>query len=307
MALALSGLTVLDCSALLPGPLLGKLLRQQGARVIKIESPDRPDPARAMGSIYTDLNAGKEELALNLKDPSDRARFHVLVRSAHGLIEGFRPAAKEKLGLTATALHAINPKICVASLVGYAEEGPLKDRAGHDINFQAQTGCASLFTGMPGLPLADLFSAYEGALRLAVAMRGVESGQFRQGPREVIVMSEVLERVQSSVRAEYQDTGIVPGPGQTLFAGKYPCYRIYHSAEGHKIAVGAIEPKFWEKICAIAQRPDLEDLAYADGESGAWTAEELQKTLAGKPWSHWEPLFEQADCCVERVRSHAEI
>ena len=122
----LQGCTILDCSALLPGPYIGKLLAKRGARVIKIENPHRPDGAKAMGSFYSDLNDCKEILPLDLTHPKDRAQFQLLAKSADGLIEGFRPHAKKKLGLDFETLHSINPKLCIVSLVGYPENGPWK-------------------------------------------------------------------------------------------------------------------------------------------------------------------------------------
>src|SRR5690606_39421232 len=96
---------------------------------------------------YRDLNEKKELLWFNLTLEKDRAKFAELVRTADGLIEGFRPQAKKKLGLDSETLHAINPKLCIASMVGYPEDGPLKDKAAHDLNFQASTGTLALFDG----------------------------------------------------------------------------------------------------------------------------------------------------------------
>src|SRR5262249_24063461 len=150
----LQGRLVLDCSSLLPGLRIGKLLAQKGARVIKIESPSKPDRARTLGPFYDDLNGLKQILQLEIAPEADgRARFEELVREADGLIEAFRPATKAKLGLDDKTLLAINPKLCIVSLTGYPEDGPLRDRPGHDMNFQALTGCLSLFNELPGLPL----------------------------------------------------------------------------------------------------------------------------------------------------------
>src|SRR4051812_15222925 len=120
----LEGRVILDCSALLPGPLIGKLLVQRGARVIKIENPNAPDGARKMGTFYTDLNEGKEVILLDLLTQEGQGKFVNLVQTADGIIEGFRPQAKKKLGLDSATLHHVNPRLCIASLVGYPEDGP---------------------------------------------------------------------------------------------------------------------------------------------------------------------------------------
>ncbi len=301
----LKGRLILDCSTLLPGPFLGKLLALRGARVVKIENPLRPDGAKAMGSFYSDLNDCKEIISLDLMNPQHRSEFQGWVRKADGLIEGFRPQAKKKLGLDSETLHALNPKLCIVSLVGYPEEGPWKDRAGHDINFAAVTGCLSLFREMPALPLADLFSAYEGALSLTAALDGVARGA--SGTRVVVSMSDTLKQVQSGLVREYQSHLNAPKPGETLFSGKYPCYRLYTSKDGRRIAVGTIELKFWQKFCEIIGTPQHDTEGYAEGARGRIVAEAIQSALSKKSWDQWAPLFDSADCCVEPVLEYPEV
>ena len=191
----LKGRLILDCSVLLPGPFVGKLLAQRGARVIKVENPAHPDGAKSIGSLYSDLNEMKEIALLNLSDSKDVPAFHQLVQQADGLIEAFRPSAKTKLGLDSQTLHAVNPRLSILSLVGYPEDGPHRDRAGHDINFAARTGCASLFREMPALPLADLFAAYNGAFALTAAMDSVSRGAA-PGARVVVSLDETLRQAQ---------------------------------------------------------------------------------------------------------------
>ncbi|MGK5084919.1 CaiB/BaiF CoA-transferase family protein [Bdellovibrionota bacterium FG-1] len=301
----LHGRMILDCSALLPGPRIGKILAQKGARVLKLESPSKPDRAKSMGPFYDDLNSLKEIIPLEFAPGADgRARFEELVREAHGLIEGFRPETKRKLGLDAETLHRLNPKLCIVSLVGYPEDGPWRDRVGHDMNFQALTGCLSMFNDLPGLPLADLFGAHEGALAMVCAMDAVSRGE--PGRRVCVSLAETLKEVQSSSIAVYRATGESPRPGETLFSGKFPCYRVYRAGCGRRVTVGAIEPKFWEKVCEILGVPELVYSGYASDEEATHTIEGIQTALGAKPWSHWAPFFERANCCVEPVLDYSE-
>lgn len=302
----LHGRLILDCSTLLPGPFIGKLLALRGARVIKVENPDRPDGARLIGNgYYPELNGEKELVWANLTLPTDREKFRPLVKQAHGLIEGFRPAAKKKLGLDAESLHAINPDLCILSLVGYPEDGSWCDRAGHDLNFQAVTGTLSLFKEMPGLPLADLFAAYDGALGMACALDAAARGGG--GRRLVVAMSETLKDAQGIMIRGYRETGELPAHGSTLMSGKFPCYRIYRAADGRGVTVGAIEDKFWVRFCGVLGLPELQPHGYATGPKGAETIALVQKTLGARPWTHWAPLFEAADCCVEPILDYAEV
>jgi alpha-methylacyl-CoA racemase len=304
----LQGRIVLDCSSLLPGPRVGKLLALKGARVIKIESPSKPDRAKSMGPFYDDLNGLKEIVPLEIApgaSTSDRARFEDLVKQAHGLIEAYRPETKAKLGLDEKTLLAINPKLSILSLTGYPEDGPWRDRPGHDMNFQAVTGCLSLFNELPGLPLADLFGAHEGALALTAAMDATARGA--PGQRIVVSLSEALREVQSSAVAIYRDTGEPPKPGKTLFSGQFPCYRIYTAGCGRRITIGAIEHKFWEQTCQVLGVPELIPAGYSTGPEGDQAIARLQQALGSKPWTHWAPLFEQAKCCVEPVLEYPEV
>jgi crotonobetainyl-CoA:carnitine CoA-transferase CaiB-like acyl-CoA transferase len=298
---------ILDCSAMLPGPFVGKLLAEKGARVLKIESPERPDPALALagGVYYRDLNSMKERVELSFTDPAGREKFHDLIRQADGLIEGFRPLAKQKLGLDEATLHAINPRLSILSLVGYPEDSPKRDRAGHDLNFQAVTGCLSLFNEPSGIPLTDILAAYEGALSLACAVQEVD--QSGKGRRIVVSMIETLTKAQSKWVAEFLETGITPVPGETWLTGRHPCYQIYRAKDGRRIAVGALEEKFWSRLCDVLELPALKPLAYATGPESTEAQRRIQESFSRRNWSEWAPLFETADCCVDPVLEYPEV
>jgi crotonobetainyl-CoA:carnitine CoA-transferase CaiB-like acyl-CoA transferase len=200
----LSGRIILDCSTHLPGPFVGKLLADQGARVLKVEHPTKRDPALKMGRAYDYLNTSKELIFLDLLNGSDQKKFLELVKTADGLIEGFLPKTKVKLGLAFDSLHQINPQLCVASLVGYPEDSELSQRPAHNMNFEALTGILSFFEGLPGLPLADLFSSYQAAFRLTAAMDGVSRGKA-SGTRVLISLSEALDNAQGILIHELQN------------------------------------------------------------------------------------------------------
>lgn len=305
----LSPRVILDCSVLFPGALIGKWLAERGARVIKVENPNRPDPTRATGlksgSYYDDYNSMKEHVALDLSNPADRPRFREWVAKADGLIEGFRPATKSKLGLDEASLHLVNPKLSIVSLVGYPENGPWRDRAGHDLNFQARSGLLSLFNEQPGLPLGEILGAYEGALSLMCAMDA--ASRTGRGSRVVMSFFETLKRTQSRLVRDYQVSGMSPRPGETLFSGQHPCYHVYRAQDGRRIAVGALEPKFWAKVCEIAGTPELLSRGMATGDAAHSAIDQLQNALGSRPWSDWAPLFERADCCVEPVLDYDEV
>ncbi len=303
----LQGRLILDCSILAPGPWAGKLLARLGARVIKVESPLRPDPARkhAQGSWYEELNREKELLLLDLTSSSDRTTFNTWVRQADALIEGYLPETKKKLGLDATTLHAINPRLEIASLVAYSETGPESERPAHDLNLQAQTGSLAYLGDQAGLPIADLLAGYEASLRVAAAL-DKQSRAPGPGQRQVISLRDTLQLAQGKYRAEARITGVQPGPEAQLVSGLYPCYRIYKTQEGQRLAVGALENRYWERFCGVLGRPDLIEKAFVTGPERDEIVADIQKTLKSRPWKAWEPLFEAANCCVDLVRDYSE-
>lgn len=301
----LHGRTILDCSILLPGPFTAKLLADQGAQVIKIENPDRPDPVRELGPFYDEINGCKKIVWLNLKKETDQAQFAELVRQADGLVEAFRPQAKTRLGLDAKRLHSLNPKICIASIVGYPENSSWQNRAGHDINFQAVTGLLSMMQGLPGIPFADVLTCFNAAFAMSSMLDAAARGKTHQ--ISSVSMSDTLLKAQSLWISEYRQTGELPIHGQTLATGKFPCYGLYQAADGQKISVGAIEKKFWQIFCDVIGHPELSENGYATGELGKKTKQLVASTLESQPWRHWAPLFDQADCCVEPVLDYSEL
>jgi crotonobetainyl-CoA:carnitine CoA-transferase CaiB-like acyl-CoA transferase len=163
----------------------------------------------------------------------------------------------------------------------------------------------SLGDGMPRLPWADLIASYRAALGLAAAMDSVARGGA--GRRIVVPMMEAVTEVQSLLIREYREQGHVPSPGSTLFNGKYPCYRLYPTADGKRIAVGAIETKFWERVCAVVGRPDLLPEAYAEGDRAKRAIAALEGVFSTRPLTHWVEAFRGEDCCVEPVLTYPEV
>jgi alpha-methylacyl-CoA racemase len=304
----MKGRLLLDCSILLPGPLLGKYCAEQGARVLKIESTNRPDPARVFGSgaTYRDLNQNKERVELDLTSSRDRPSFEALVKQADGLIEGYRPSTKKKLGLETATLLALNPRLVIASIVGFPEDGPRADSPGHDLSFLAATGVLSLYNELPPIPLSDTLAAYEGALSLSARLDAVSRG-LEQGGRITISVFDVLQKLQSKQVAEFRETGRLPQYGQTFVTGATPCYRIYSAKCGTRIAVAAMEPKYWDSFCETIGLTQLKGQGLLTGVAGEKVAEAVANTLAQQPWEYWAgPLF-AADCCVEPVLDYSAL
>lgn len=159
----LQGMKVLDFTTLLPGPYSSMMLADMGAEVLRIESPIRPDMARItppliaqdVSATHAMINRNKRALGLNLKTKEAKNIIYELVRPKEGgfdvILEGFRPGVMEKLGLGYNDLKKINGDVIYCSITGYGQTGPMRDRAGHDINYLALSGLAS-YGGTKGNP-----------------------------------------------------------------------------------------------------------------------------------------------------------
>lgn len=311
----LAGITVLDLSRYLPGPLLTQILAQLGARVIKVESP-QGDPTRYMPPIleghaaaFTGLNAGKPSIALNLKAPAGKAVFEAMVNSADVLVETNRPGVLERLGLGYASLSQINPAVILCSISGYGQTGPLRERAGHDLNYIARAGVLGL-SGPPGgppqLPAVQIADVGGGALSGAVAVLAalMERNATGKGRHLDISMTRGATAFLSLEAPRQVESPEAPGDG--MLTGGLPCYRVYATADGRSMALGALEPKFFQAFCERAGVGHLAADGFARGERGQQVTAELEALFRGKTQREWVALLDGCDCCCEPVRTPEE-
>jgi alpha-methylacyl-CoA racemase len=313
----LAGLKVLDLSRLLPGPLATMHLADLGASVIKIEDTAGGDGARRMGPAPGDaadgdsllfklVNRNKQFLRLDLKQAEGVAVFMRLARDADVVVEGFRPGVVDRLGIGYAAVHDLNPRLVYASITGYGQDGPWRDRAGHDINYLAvsgvldQIGTAGGPPVLPNIQLGDLLGGALTALTglLAAVIGARVSGQGRHVD---VAMTDGLLAHAVSAMVSMLATGRAAPRGGDELSGAMPCYGVYRCADDRYLALGAIEPKFWRLVCATLERRDLLPFGTSVGDEGQRAKAELAALFAGRPLAHWTRLFAVVDCCVTPV------
>jgi crotonobetainyl-CoA:carnitine CoA-transferase CaiB-like acyl-CoA transferase len=309
--LPLDDLTVLDFSTLLPGPLASLFLAEAGARVIKLERPGGEDmrgfPPRfgETSAPFAVLNRGKDSVEIDLKATDALARLTPLIERADILIEQFRPGVMARLGLGYEALKELNPLLIYCSISGYGQTGPRAQEAGHDINYQAIGGLLgqSLERGAnPPLPpalVADIGGGTMPAvLNILLALRQRE--RTGQGCHLDIAMSDAMPAFAWYGLAQGQAAGRYPAGGEGLLTGASPRYGLYATADGWFLAVGALEPKFWETFCeAIGLDAALRD----DRRDPLATKVAIIAIIGGRPVVHWRELLEPLDCCCTVVRT----
>ncbi|MCZ7659669.1 MAG: CoA transferase [Xanthobacteraceae bacterium] len=306
----LEGLTVLDFSTLLPGPMATLLLAEAGAEVIKVERPGRGeemrgyDPKWGRDSVnFALLNRGKKSLALDLKDPADRARLEPLLARADVLVEQFRPGVMARLGLGYDDVAKANPRIVYCAITGYGQTGPKRDVAGHDLNYIGDAGLLALSTGpsdRPVLPpalIADIAAgAYPAVMNILLAL--AERARSGRGRYLDIAMHDNVFPFMYWALGNGLAAGQWPGNGSDLVTGGTPRYRLYPTADGRLVAAAPIEQKFWEEFCeVIGLAPELRD----DARDPAATGRRIAEIIRAESAETWRARFSGRDCCCSIV------
>lgn len=318
-ALPLAGVTILDLTRLLPGGFCTLMLSDLGADVIKIEEPGRGDYLRAFpplgktqSALFTALNRGKRSVAIDLKTPQGRDLLLALARRADVLIEGFRPGVLARLGLGVDALQAANGRLIVCSISGYGQRGPLRARAGHDLNYLGYAGALPFFAPrgggrpiVPGVQLADLGG---GAFPAAVAILAALFERERAGRGRVIDISMTDGALHwlTMYAAELWSAGAPAEGGRGPLSGGYACYSVYATADGRALTVAAVEPHFWANLCRMLGREPFIALQYAPWPHQERMFADLDALFAARTQAEWLAFFGDAEVCVGPVYTLAE-
>lgn len=318
---ALDGVRVLDLTRLLPGPFASLLLADLGADVIKVEHPDGGDYARhyppkadsddEFGAFFGSINRNKRSVAIDLKAEAGAETFRELAAEADVVLESFRPGVMERLGLGWETLSAINDQLVYCAISGYGQDGPLADRAGHDLNYLARAGILRHNAApdgqpvVPGFQLADiagggLYAAFSTVTALFARERGA-GGAFLD-----ISMTEGALSFHLPTHAAVS-VGEDSAPNTGMLDGGIPAYNVYETADGRYLAVGPLEPKFWTEFLKVIEAPELLAEGHQRGVEGREAREALAEIIAGEDLATWEERLEGHEVCCEGVRTLEEV
>ena len=304
----LHGVRVIELPAIGPVPFLGMLLADLGAEVVRVEKlvPDGMDALFA-GAI----GRGRRSIALDLRRPGAAEVVLQLCAQSDALIEGFRPGVAERLGVGPDAALGRNPKLVYGRMTGWGQDGPLAATAGHDITYLAVSGLLHGIgpaDGPPTPPVNYLADFGGGAMSLAVGLLAALLHARSSGEGQVVdaAMSEGAAYLGTMTRTMFAAGGWLDSRAANILDGGAPNYRCYECADGRYVAVGALEPKFWQALvetlgldAAIVASP------YDRAEWPALTAL-LTETFATKSRDEWAELFAPLDACVAPVLTLAE-
>lgn len=314
MTQPLAGVTVLDFTTLLPGPLATLMLAEAGAEVIKIERPGGEEMRAArpqrdgVSAAFAMLNAGKRSVEIDLKRAAERERLAPLIARADVLVEQFRPGVMDRLGLGYEAVRAKNPRIVYCSISGYGQTGPRAGEAGHDLNYIGATGLLALNPGpaeaptVPPALVADIAGgSMPAVINILLALRRRDATGV--GCRLDIAMTDAMFTFAWHALAAAAAHGRLPAAGEAPLCGGSPRYQLYPTEDGRLVACAALEQKFWLTFCAaIGLPPALAD----DAADPAATKREVARIIRGRPAAHWRPILAAADCCTTIVASLEE-
>nr|WP_042300942.1 CaiB/BaiF CoA-transferase family protein [Paraburkholderia kururiensis] len=324
----LQGLRVLDLTRLLPGPVATLRLAELGADVLKIEAPGAGDDARVMmqsaadrvagrpGAFYRIVNRGKRETRLDLKSESGRNVLKALARDADVLVESFRPGVMARLGLGYDTLRELNPKLVYCAITGYGSSGSFARRAGHDLNYVSYAGVLDQLASSDGTPvlpnfqIADLLGgALSAVTQILAALWHVSRGGEGRFLDVSMTHATYAHNIVAQIALANDDEG--PNASGGLLNGGVPCYNLYRTLDGRWLAVGALELKFWETLCAAIDRPEWGTRHWSLGQAvggadAAALTHELAGVIASRTLADWAKLLEPLDCCVSPVLTPAE-
>lgn len=318
MAGPLSSLRILDFSALLPGPFGTMLLADMGAEVVRIESPGRPDMVRflppmddGVSACHGYLNRSKKSLALDLKKPEGVEVVKRLVQDYDIVVEQFRPGVMDRLGVGYAALRAANPRVIYCAITGYGQDGPYKDRAGHDLNYlsiagmtgyngRRETGPAPMAPQVADVAGGSLHAAM-GILAAVIHREKTGEGQFID-----ISMTDAAFSLHALTAPPALVGGIEPELERTqLNGGSF--YDCYETKDGRWFSVAGLEPQFCQQFFTAIGRPELAARAIVlVPEVVAEVKGAIREAMKQKTFAEWSAVFAAIDSCTEPVLSFSE-
>lgn len=320
-ALPLEGLRVLDLTRLLPGGFASLLLADFGADVIKVEDTGMGDYVRwsppyyegadetARGALFLALNRGKRSIRVNLKSDEGKQVMLRLAREADVLLESFRPGVLDRLGVGYDRLQQENPGLVYCAITGYGQDGPNRDRSGHDMNYLGLNGLLGL-TGEPdGPPIqsaGQIADVGGGGLMAVVGVMVALRERERSGQGQFVDCSMFDGALSwlAMVAADMLATAAVPRRGTGNLTGGIVCYRPYRCEDGY-VTLGALEPKFFAEFCRGVGREDLVEHQFDPPGSDAHR--QLEEIFAARTREQWRQFASEHDCCLEPVLALDEV
>ncbi len=307
----LAGIRVLEFQGIGPAPFCGMLLADMGADVLLVERPQRADAEYSVAREHDVMLRGRRSLVLDLKSAPDRDTARSLIQRADALIEGFRPGVMERLGLGPETALAINPRLIYGRVTGWGQDGPLAQRAGHDINYIALSGVLNALgrrdeTPVPPINLLGDFGGGGALFAFGMVCALLEAGKSGRGQVVDAAMTEGASLLAAMVHGMRASGTWSDRRGTNLLDTGAPWYDVYRTLDGRHVAIGAIEPQFYQQLLerlglAGEALPDQNDRAGWPALRARFTEVFLTRTR-----DDWTRVFDGVDACYAPVLAFSE-
>jgi alpha-methylacyl-CoA racemase len=310
MPTVLNGIRVLELAGIGPGPHAGMILADMGADVVRVE---RPSGATEMLPPDQDfVLRNRRSVAADLKDPRDRDSVLRLVDKADVLLEGYRPGVAERLGVGPDACRERNPRLIYGRMTGWGQEGPLAQAAGHDINYLAMTGALHMIGREGTKPLAPLNLVGDlggGSLFLVVGVLAALYERERSGEGQIVdaAMIDGVSTLMAMYWTLVEHDLWSSTRGENPTDGGGPFYDTYECSDGRYIAVGAVEPQFYDRLLRGLNIARDDMPAQMDRSSWPAVRQLFADTIATKSRDEWTSIFSELDACVTPVLELGEV
>lgn len=299
---------VVELAGLGPGPFCGMILADLGADVVRVDRASGSAGAATPTVRHDVTNRGKRSIAVDLKHPEGVAVVLDLIGTADALIEGFRPGVTERMGVGPAECLARNPRLVYGRMTGWGQEGPMAAMAGHDIDYIALSGALhSIGTAETPVPPLNLVGDFGGgAMLLAVGILAAliharESGEGQVVDTAMVDGSALLMASHHGFVAEgWWDPD---DRGSNLLDGGAPFYSVYATSDGEHMAVGALEPKFFDELIERLGLTPEDVPAQLDRNRWADMRRKFAEVFASKTREDWMAVFSGSDACVAPVMS----
>jgi alpha-methylacyl-CoA racemase len=307
----LKGYRIIELAGIGPGPFCAMLLADMGAEVVRIDRSDGGGNPIERDARFQVMHRNRRSVSMDLKHPEAVATLLKMCESADAILEGFRPGVMERLGLGPQACQQANEKLVYGRMTGWGQEGPLAQRAGHDINYVAISGVLGMLgreNGIPSPPLNIIGDMGGGGLLLAFGIvcalleaRGSGKGQVVDA-----AMTEGSALMASTVFG-LRGAGIWQDQrGRNILDGGAHFYEVYETSDGGYMAVGAIEKQFYALLLKGLGLDPAELPAQMDSTSWPEMKQRFAQLFASKTRAQWTAIFEDVDACVTPVLSLEE-
>jgi alpha-methylacyl-CoA racemase len=299
----LKGIKIVEIASIGPGPFCAMMLADMGAEVIRIERKGAP-PVR--DKRFNVLARGRRAIALDLKQESSVSMVLRLVEQADALIEGFRPGVMERLGLGPDVCRARNKTLVYGRMTGWGQSGPLRDAAGHDINYIALSGALhsiGLAGGGPVPPLNLVGDFGGGGLLLAfgIVCGILEARKSGQGQIVDAAMTEGAALLMSIIYGLHSEGSWSNERGHNLLDSGSHFYNTYQCADDKWVAIGSIEPQFYALLLEKAGLHEISGFPQMDKTGWSVLKEKVAAAFRKRTRDEWCALMEGTDVCFAPV------